>query len=185
MTEHSKAGEARQGLIDSVKGKAKEFAGALTNNDSLTAEGQLEQASAKERKEANSVEAIADVEAAKAAADVAAARQEGAQERIAVGAQAAAVENAAHAQQAAEKRAVEQDGKQLTVNEMTKADLDAARDVAEAKSQERAEVGAAAADIADAVDEHQREALDAAHAKAEAERLRRQAATVTHEAELP
>ena len=43
MTEHSKADEARKGLIDSVKGKAKEIAGAVTGNDSLTAEGQLEQ----------------------------------------------------------------------------------------------------------------------------------------------
>ena len=30
MTEHSKAGEARKGLIDSVKGKAKEIVGAVT-----------------------------------------------------------------------------------------------------------------------------------------------------------
>jgi uncharacterized protein YjbJ (UPF0337 family) len=42
--------EARKGLIDSVKGKAKEIAGAVTGNDSLTAEGQLEQTQAKERK---------------------------------------------------------------------------------------------------------------------------------------
>ena len=55
MTEHSKADEARKGLIDSVKGKAKEIAGAVTGNDSLTSEGQLEQTQAKERKEANSV----------------------------------------------------------------------------------------------------------------------------------
>jgi uncharacterized protein YjbJ (UPF0337 family) len=39
MTEHSKADEARKGLIDSVKGRAKEIAGAVTGNDSLTAEG--------------------------------------------------------------------------------------------------------------------------------------------------
>ena len=55
MTEHSKADEARKGLIDSVKGKAKEITGAVTGNDSLTSEGQLEQTQAKERKEANSV----------------------------------------------------------------------------------------------------------------------------------
>ena len=66
MTEHDKADEARKGLIDSVKGKVKEVAGAVTGNDSLTAEGQLEQTQAKERKEANSVEAVADAEAAQA-----------------------------------------------------------------------------------------------------------------------
>ena len=59
MTEHDKADQARKGLIDSVKGKVKEVAGAVTGNDSLTAEGQLEQTQARERKEANSVEAIA------------------------------------------------------------------------------------------------------------------------------
>ena len=59
MTEHSKADEARKGLIDSVKGKAKEIAGAVTGNDSLTSEGQLEQTQAKEREEATSVEAVA------------------------------------------------------------------------------------------------------------------------------
>ena len=75
MTEHSKADEARKGLIDSVKGKAKEIVGAVTGNDSLTAEGQLEQTQAKERKEANSVEAVADAEAAQAHAEAAEARR--------------------------------------------------------------------------------------------------------------
>ena len=93
MTEHSKAGEARKGLIDSVKGKAKEIVGAVTGNDSLTAEGQLEQTQAKERKEANSVEAVADAEAAQAHAEATEARVEGAQQRIAVNAQTAAVQS--------------------------------------------------------------------------------------------
>ena len=91
MTEHSKADEARKGLIDSVKGRAKEIVGAVTGNDSLTAEGQLEQTQAKERKEANSVDAVADAEAAQAHAELTEARVEGAQERIEVNAQTAAV----------------------------------------------------------------------------------------------
>jgi uncharacterized protein YjbJ (UPF0337 family) len=62
MGEHEKADEARKGLIDSIKGKAKEIAGAVTGNDSLTAEGQLEQTQARARKEANAVEAVADAE---------------------------------------------------------------------------------------------------------------------------
>src|SRR6195952_1860560 len=108
MTEHDKADEARKGLLDSIKGKAKEIAGAITGNDSLTAEGQLEQTQAKERKEANSVEAVADAEAAQAHADATEARVEGAQERIAVNARTAAVESSVRNQQAAEKRAAEQ-----------------------------------------------------------------------------
>ena len=79
MTEHNKADQARKGLIDSVKGKAKEIAGAVTGNDSLTAEGQLEQTQAQQRKEANSVEAVADAEAAQAHADATRARLEGAE----------------------------------------------------------------------------------------------------------
>ena len=66
MTEGQQADQARKGLIDSVKGKAKEIVGAVTGNDSLTAEGQLDQSQAQARKEANTVEAIADAEAAEA-----------------------------------------------------------------------------------------------------------------------
>jgi uncharacterized protein YjbJ (UPF0337 family) len=75
-----KADQARKGLIDSVKGKAKEIAGAVTGNDSLTAEGQLEQVQAKERKEANAVEAVADAEAAQARQEAAEATAEAAAE---------------------------------------------------------------------------------------------------------
>ncbi len=78
MTEHDKADQARKGLIDSIKGKAKEVAGAVFGNDSLTAEGQLEQTQAQERKEANGVEAVADAEAAQARGEIAEASVEGA-----------------------------------------------------------------------------------------------------------
>jgi len=112
MSEHEKAEQARKGLFDSVKGKAKEIAGAVTGNDSLTAEGQLEQTQAQQRKEANSVEAVADAEAEQAHAEKATARIEGAQERIAVNAETAAVENSVREQQAAQKRAAEQAAQQ-------------------------------------------------------------------------
>ena len=82
MSKHEKAEQARKGLIDSIKGKAKEIVGALTGNDSLTAEGQLEQTQAQQRKEANSVEAVADAEAAQARAESTDARVDGAQARI-------------------------------------------------------------------------------------------------------
>ena len=103
MTKHDKADEARKGLIDSVKGKAKELLGAVTGNDSLTAEGQLEQTQAQQRKEANALEAVADAEAAQAQAEAMEAKVEGAEERIAVDAQTAAVENSVRTQQAASK----------------------------------------------------------------------------------
>ena len=93
MTENNKADQARKGLIDSVTGKAKEIAGAVTGNDSLTAEGQLEQTQAQQRKEANSVEAVADAEAAQAHSAATKAKLEGAEERIAVSAKTAAVKD--------------------------------------------------------------------------------------------
>ena len=125
MTEHSKADEARKGLIDSVKGKAKEIVGALTGNDSLTAEGQLEQTQAKERKDANSVEAVADAEATQAHAEATEARVEGAQQRIAVNAQTAAVQSSVQTQQAAQKRAGEQVAQNNAAREKTRAELGA------------------------------------------------------------
>src|SRR6476661_5836496 len=119
MAEHSKADEARKGLIDSVKGKAKEIVGAITGNDSLTAEGQLEQTQAQERKEANAVEAVADAQAAQAQAEARQAKSEGAVERSAVGVQTAAVENSVRTQQAAQKRAAEQAGQRDMAREQT------------------------------------------------------------------
>ena len=44
------AGEARQDLVASVAGKAKEVAGAVLNNDSLAREGQLQQSEAHARR---------------------------------------------------------------------------------------------------------------------------------------
>jgi len=41
---NDKAAEARQGLFDGVKGKAKEMAGAVSGKDDLVEEGQLQQA---------------------------------------------------------------------------------------------------------------------------------------------
>ena len=39
MSKHEKADQARKGLVDSVKGKAKELFGAVTGNDSLDCRG--------------------------------------------------------------------------------------------------------------------------------------------------
>src|ERR1700712_1460015 len=110
MTEHDKADEARKGLVDSVKGKAKEIAGAVTGNDSLTAEGQLQQTEAEERRAAGSAQAEAEAEAARAESLVNEARIEGAEQRIAVDAQTAAAENAARSEQANQKLTAEEAG---------------------------------------------------------------------------
>jgi uncharacterized protein YjbJ (UPF0337 family) len=57
---NDRAAEAREGLFDSVAGKAKEVAGAVTGKDHLVQEGQLQQEEARNRKEAVAEEAIAD-----------------------------------------------------------------------------------------------------------------------------
>jgi len=185
MTEHNKAAQARKGLIDSVKGKAKEIAGAVTGNESLTAEGQLEQTQAQQRKEANSVEAVADAEAAQARADAARAKLEGADERLAVSATTAAVQNSVRAEHAADHRAAEQTGQRDAAREKAQAELDAQRAVQCAKARERDEVGAAAEELVDAVGEHQTSVRQATSAKLEADRIRRQADSLTQQADLP
>jgi uncharacterized protein YjbJ (UPF0337 family) len=185
MSEHKKSDEARKGLFDSVKGKAKEVVGAVTGNDSLTAEGQLEQTQAQERKEANSVEAVADAEAKLANEELAAAKVQGAQERLATDAKTAVVENAVEAQQESQKLAAEVTAQREAAAKKSQAELDAEREVAQAKVQERREVGAAAEDFVDAVDEHQAAVEDADAIENEADRIRRQAKNLNSVADLP
>lgn len=185
MTEHDKADQARKGLIDSVKGKVKEVVGAMTGNDSLTAEGQLEQTQARERKEANSVEAVADAEAKQARAEVADAKLEGARERIAVSAETADVKRSVQAQQDAQKRTAEQVAAQDAAKEMTQAELDAQREVERAKAQERVELRGAANEVVDAAEEHETADHIATNAHEEADRIRARADRLTSDADLP
>ena len=63
----STADEARKGLGATIAGKAKEITGAVIGNDSLAAEGQLQQAEAHARKDASTKDAIAHAEAQEAA----------------------------------------------------------------------------------------------------------------------
>ena len=185
MTEHNKADQARKGLIDSVKGKAKEIAGAVTGNDSLTAEGQLEQTQAQQRKEANSVEAVADAEATQAHADATKAKLEGAKERAAVSAETAAVENSVRIEQAGHTRAAEQAGQRDAARAKGQAERDAQRAVERAKAEERHHVDTAAEEIGDAVDDHQTSLQETISARTEADRIRRQAHSLTNQADLP
>src|SRR5689334_14842763 len=66
------AEQAKRGLAASISGKAKEIAGAVFGNDSLAAEGQLQQAEAAARKDAGAKDAIARAEAQEAAGVLAA-----------------------------------------------------------------------------------------------------------------
>ncbi len=185
MSEQNKADEARRGLIDSIKGKAKEVAGAVTGNESLTAEGQLEQTQAHERKEANAAEAVAEAQAKQAQEDVAQVKVEGAQQRLSANAQAVAAENSIEAQEAAQKRAADQAAHQQATAAKTQAEVDAERDIQLAKADERTEIREASEEIVDAVAEHRTSVQVARNERSEADRLRRQAQNVTDEADLP
>ena len=185
MSEQDKSGQARKGLIDSVKGKAKEVVGAITGNDSLTAEGQLEQTQARDRMDANSVDAIADAEAEQARAQALKAREEGAQARAAVNDQTRAAEYNVRNDQARQKRAAEQDAEGDAERAKMRAELDAQREVQQAKDAEREEIKAATDEAVDAAAEHQSSVQAADSAKAEADRIRRQADNMTNQADLP
>lgn len=184
MVDDSKSDQARKGLLDSVKGKAKEIAGAVTGNDSLTAEGQLEQTQAQERKEANAVEAVADAEATKARTDAAEARQEGVAERISVNAETADLERTVEAQAEAKKRAAEQAGAQNAAVAKTQAEIDAQREIDEARKNEQSDVRSASKGFVAAVGDHQATVQDASSDEAEAERARQRAKDLTTDAEL-
>ena len=80
MTDNS--GQTRKSFVESMKGKAKEWTGALTGRDSLTAEGQLEQAGARKRRQAGRRQAESDLEERDAAARAEEAQLRSDQERL-------------------------------------------------------------------------------------------------------
>ncbi|MCW2776063.1 MAG: hypothetical protein JWN91_4389, partial [Nocardioides sp.] len=93
-----KAAQAREGMLDSIAGKAKELAGAVTGKDALVEEGQLQQAAARTRKEGLADDAVADAKREEAAQELREASQEAAQQEGAARAQAARDESAAEQQ---------------------------------------------------------------------------------------
>jgi uncharacterized protein YjbJ (UPF0337 family) len=66
MTNRDTSDETRNRIANTVVGKAKEFAGAVTGNDELTEEGRLRQEEARAQREATTEEAKADARAAEA-----------------------------------------------------------------------------------------------------------------------
>lgn len=182
--EHNKAEQAREGLIDSVKGRVKEVFGAVTGNDSLTAEGQLEQTEARHRKEANAAEAIADAETAEAHDEAAEARVEGAHARVEVNAQANSAEDAIRRDALADKQVAERSARQEIAEESDRADYRAQSEKDQAQAHARLQSQQAAADVERAAAEHQAAVRDAATARAQADRLREEAGKLTDDDDL-
>jgi len=73
MSDRSGPAEGVKGVVEDLKGKAKEATGAVAGNDSMTREGQAQQDKAAEQREAAEKEAAA--EKARAKADVHEARE--------------------------------------------------------------------------------------------------------------
>ena len=103
------AAQAREGLLDSIAGKTKEVAGALTGNDDLVEEGHLQQAEADRRKQAVADDAIAEAERQDATEQVRQAELEASRSEAAAQAEADRREQAAEQQRAAQHVVAERD----------------------------------------------------------------------------
>ena len=126
----SKISPARHERLDQLgERKAKEVVGAITGNDSLTAEGQLEQTQARDRMDANSVDAIADAEAEQARAQALKAREEGAQERAAVNDEQGPRSTTCATTRPGRSARAEQDAEADAERAKMRAELDAQREV--------------------------------------------------------
>lgn len=104
-----KSTEAREGLADSLAGKAKEVAGAVVGNDDLVEEGQLQQAEAQNRKEAAAYDAIADAERSQAAQELRDSSREAQSQKQAAEAAAARDEADVQQQRAVDHAAADRD----------------------------------------------------------------------------
>lgn len=169
------AAQTRKSFVDSVKGKAKEVAGAVTGNDSLTAEGQLEQTQAKERRDASRVDAEADAEATQAREVAREAQIEGAQERSAAEVRAAEAKTSVRTEQAAQESAAEGAGRRDAARAQTQFEAEVQSEALRASADERQQVASAQAEYGDALQEYNEDVSEAAQAEADADRLRRRA----------
>ena len=185
MSQQRNADDARKGLIDSVKGRAKQIVGAMTRNDSLIAEGQLQQAHARDRQEASTAEALADAEAEQARVEVTNAKRDSVDARNRVDSRTAAAKSIAETERSAQKRSAEQAAQRTAARESIQAEADAQRVVQQALGEEQAKVRVADEEVGDALDEHQAAVGDAAKARAKADELRAQARDLSSDTDRP
>lgn len=107
-----RAAEAREGMKSSIAGKAKEMAGVVTGRDDLVEEGQLQQAEAKNRKEAVADEAIAEAKRDEAAQELQETSREAAREKGAHRAEAEREESVVEQERGREQVAADQAARQ-------------------------------------------------------------------------
>lgn len=175
MTDENVAGEARKGLLDGIKGKAKEVVGAVTGNDSLTAEGQLQAAQAREHKEAQATERVAEAQATEAAEELADVRTAAESRREAAEENAAVTEAQADRVRETQVVAAEQNKREAVAQERAAAEVDATAEQIEADEDRRIEQAAADSDEMVAAQKHQEVLRQAEADRKKAEELRNQA----------
>lgn len=185
MSEVSPAQEARQGLLSSVSGKVKEVAGAVLGNDSLAAEGQLQQAEASARKDASARDAVAEVEAREAAQvlareNAAAAQQQGAVEDVA---QALLDATQREAERTAGLAAADVQAEKSVATRQ--AEIEAQQELGRTAAHTREELRLADQQEAQARQESEQEAARAGAAEQAAVRARAEADRLTADADLP
>ena len=169
---NDKAAQSREGLIDSVTGKAKEVAGAVSGKDDLVEEGQLQQTEASNRKAAVAEDAIADAKREEAAQELGEANREAAEDKGAARVQAQREESSVEQQREGEHAVAANDAEQQEA---------AGREAAERQADQLAESrlrdaeaieGDATATEEQATEEQLRLQREAAAADQEAARLR-------------
>jgi uncharacterized protein YjbJ (UPF0337 family) len=175
MTSEITSDEAREGLFDSVAGKAKEVAGALTGKADLIKEGQLQQADARARREANSQEAIADAQAKQAAEDLREGKHRAAEERRATAADFEDSQQAVLQVAAAERANAESAAHKQEQAGLARAGADATYDVRETGAESQSIRAGADAIERDAQRERERLANDADAEERRAAELRAEA----------
>jgi len=119
------AEQARQNLMGKLSGKAKEVAGAVTGNDSLTAEGRLQQAEVTARQEAATDEAVADAQRTDAAKEIAEKTRLAAQHKQVAASQADADKARAEQEKATEQAHAERAAEQKVAGDRAVAEVQA------------------------------------------------------------
>jgi uncharacterized protein YjbJ (UPF0337 family) len=176
MTNDDAAHEARRGLFDSIAGKAKEMAGALTGKDALAQEGQLQQADAAARRQANNDDAVADAQARQAADELREQQQIAARDRREADVRAGEQQQAVQQSVASERAQADVTAQRRENAAQAAADVAATREVHQHVSEAQSIKSDADAAERGAAREHVRLVSDAESDERRAAELRAQAA---------
>jgi uncharacterized protein YjbJ (UPF0337 family) len=177
-----KTAETRRGLLTGIKGKMKEIAGAVSGNESLIGEGQLQQAEAQSVRDANAKQAIADAESGAATAELQAEHSKTAQREEHVLRQAAGRKAAATVRKDAQEQAIAARAAREGADDVAAAQQQAAREEQAALERAAVQKRAAIRQETAAQTEHARQTASADAARKAADRARVDAARLADDA---